>query len=221
MFHGRLDGRSVLITGATVGLGRDLAAAFTDSGAIVAAVDGGYDTREAADAAFAPHGSVDAVVHAHVDPRALVAQSLADTTEQAWDERSEGVLRDALFTLQAAHRAFGDRGGRIVVVTPTIAVTGSDALVPYVTAVEGMRALAKSAARQWGRHGITVNCVAPPMDLVAPGTPTPHAFVTEPALGHGAGIDDVAAAIALFVGADALGITGATVVVDGGTVMVP
>jgi 3-oxoacyl-[acyl-carrier protein] reductase len=216
-----LDGRVMLVTGGTEGLGRDLAAALADSGATVVAVQGGYDTREAAEAAFASHRAIDAVVHARFDRRALSAQSLADTAEDSWDERSESVLRDALFTLQAAHGAFAGRGGRIVVLAPTIAMTGSDALVPFATAVEGMRALAKSAARQWGRQGITVNCVALPMELVAPGTPTPNAFVTEPALGHLAGVGDVAAAIGLFVGTDALGITGATVVVDGGTVMVP
>jgi 3-oxoacyl-[acyl-carrier protein] reductase len=106
-----------------------------------------------------------------------------------------------------------DRGGRLVLVTPTVGLTGAPELVPYATAVEGMRALAKSAARQWGGHGIAVNCVAPPIELVAGAASQPP--VGGWALGH------IAPVVALLAGEAAHSVTGTTITVDGGVVMAP
>ena len=95
--------------------------------------------------------------------------------------------------------------------------------MPYATAVEGIRALAKSAARQWGEAGVRVNCVAPPVEVVAPelGVTGP-AMVGELSLGRGPGVRaDVAPVVALLTSDAAHFVTGATVVVDGGVLMVP
>jgi 3-oxoacyl-[acyl-carrier protein] reductase len=103
-------------------------------------------------------------------------------------------------------------------VTPTAGLTGQAGLVPYVTAVEGIRAMAKSAARQWGRDRITVNCVAPPIELMVEGHDAPAGGP----LGRAPSArQDVAAAIALLAGDQAAFVTGATIVVDGGIVMAP
>jgi NAD(P)-dependent dehydrogenase (short-subunit alcohol dehydrogenase family) len=76
-----------------------------------------------------------------------------------------------------------------------------------------MRSLAKVAARQWGSAGITVNCVAVAVDPSERG-PLP------PALGRSVDIRrDVAAAVAMLAGAGARAITGVTIPVDGGVVM--
>ena len=45
-------------------------------------------------------------------------------------------------------------------------MSGAEELVPYTTTVEGQRLLAKSAARQWGPDGITINCLAPAPELL-------------------------------------------------------
>ena len=86
------------------------------------------------------------------------------------------------------------------------------------TAAEGMRSLAKSAARQWGERGITVNCVAPPLGLLGADTP---AAVDRPALGRAPTVEDLAHAIAVLASDAARSITGATIPVDGGVVMLP
>ncbi len=226
---GVLDGRVALVTGGRTAFGRELCRGLTDAGAQVVGIDGGFSSRADAEQALAAHPHLDAVVHARVGDGALVATTLVDTDDTTWDARCEALLRDALFTFQAAFTALSaGGGGRIVLIAPTVAMSGAAELVPYVTAVEGMRSLAKGAARQWGEHGITVNCVSPPLDLLAPGfdRPTvlggPIAFVAEPAIGHLPDIhDDVAAVVALLVSSAAPAVTGATVVVDGGTVMVP
>ncbi len=77
--------------------------------------------------------------------------------------------------------------------------------------------MAKSAARQWGGLGITVNTVLVPLELLAPGTASLTSFLPPPALGGLPDIADVASAVTAFPG----GTTGATLVVDGGSVMAP
>jgi len=234
------------VTGGGTGLGRALALGLSDQGAAVAVVGPSGEeaavagellsagraatsvtaelaTRDQARAAFAAAdalGPTDLVVHALVDPAALRSTPLADIDAATWDRRGEAPLRVALACAQAAFDRLRDQGGRLVFVTPTVALTGAAGLVPYVAALEGIRALAKSAARQWGGHDITVNCVAPPVGLVAPGVADPG--VEDPALGRPPdGRADIAPVVALLAAGAAHFVTGATVAVDGGVVMAP
>jgi 3-oxoacyl-[acyl-carrier protein] reductase len=222
-YHARvLEGRAMLVTNATTVLGGAIVDALADTDARIAALDGGFTDRRAAETAFAVLSDVDAVVHVCVDDRAVVEQPLVDTELDEWDARGEALLREAIFTFQAAYSAFTGGPGRIVVVAPTVGFTGAGGLVPYTTAVEGVRALAKSAARQWGPQGITVNTVLVPPDLVAPVLVATTTFNAPPVIGRLPSVgDDVVEAICLFAGATATGVTGSTIIVDGGSVMAP
>ncbi len=216
------DGVAMLVTNATTLLGGSIVDALADAGAQVAAVEGGYTDRQSAHAAFAALSHVDAVVHVCVDEGALVAQPLVEIAPADWDRRAEALLREAIFTFQAAYDLFTGGPGRIVVIAPTAGFTGAGGLVPYTTAVEGVRAMAKSAARQWGAQGITVNTVMVPPDLVAAVLVANTAFNAPPVVGRLPDVRaDVVEAIGLFAGSPATAITGATVIVDGGSVMAP
>ena len=216
------DGLVVLVTNATTVLGGGIVAALTEAGARVTALDGGFVDRRSAETAFAAVTDLDAVVHVCVDERALVAQPLIDTEPDDWELRCEAPIREAIFTFQAAFSAFTGGPGRIVLVAPTVGFTGVADLVPYATAIEGVRAMAKSAARQWGPLGITVNTVLVPPDLVAPVLVTHTTFNAPPVIGRLPDVrTDVLEAIGLFARASVSGITGSTVIVDGGSVMAP
>jgi NAD(P)-dependent dehydrogenase (short-subunit alcohol dehydrogenase family) len=213
-----LDGRVVVITGDRFGLAARLGAL----GADVTAVPGPFPSRAAVAATFnevaSAHGPIDVVVHAHIPATALRAESLAEMIEGDWEARGEELLRAALFVVQAAFAQLRERGGRIVLLTPTAGLEGAAGFTPIATATEGMRSLAKSAARQWGARGVTVNCLAPPLSLFGADVADP---VNPPALGRGPTGEDLARAIALLAGDDALAITGATIPIDGGVVMLP
>jgi NAD(P)-dependent dehydrogenase (short-subunit alcohol dehydrogenase family) len=235
----------VLVVGGGTGLGAQLALGLADHGArvavvapavdatvqaelaagghpapITAAIDGERTARAAFERAGAGLGQIDAVVDALIDPAALEAAPVSEVSEADWDRRCEAELRTALVCAQAAFSVLRFRGGRLVLLTPTIGITGAAGLVPYASVVEGRRALAKSAARQWGGHGITVNCVAPPVSLVREGALDPA--VEAPALGRApTGREDVAPVVAMLLADPAHFVTGATVAVDGGVVMAP
>jgi 3-oxoacyl-[acyl-carrier protein] reductase len=203
-----------IVAGGDTAFGAELAAGLEDAGAAVAVTTSRFASGREAGMAFAPFAPFRVLVHVPTDAAAAERAPLAAIDEVAWEERGEAVLRSALWSCQGAHSLMaGNGGGRIVIVTPTIGLVGCADRVPLATAAEGMRTLAKVAARQWGAAGITVNCVAVSVDPVA-GGPLP------PALGRTADVrHDVAAAVALLAGESAHAITGVTIPVDGGVVM--
>jgi 3-oxoacyl-[acyl-carrier protein] reductase len=166
-----------------------------------------------------PTGPLDALVHV-ADAGPLADVPFAETNEDAWDRGAEAPIREALLAFQAAYRGFDGRGGSIVAVLPTIAVTGAAGLVPFASACEGIRQLAKSAARAWGGEGVRVNCVTLPIDNWGfDGRPVPNRY--GPSLPGRNGDADVAGAVALLLDPRGAGVTGATVGVDRGTVLAP
>jgi 3-oxoacyl-[acyl-carrier protein] reductase len=220
---GVLDGRAAFVTHASTSLGRSLATALAELGATVSTSAERFGERASAEAAFTAAPAIDVVVHVCVDDDALVPQPLADTDPHEWDARGEALLRDAIFTFQAAHSRFSPTGtGRVVLLAPTSGFTGAGGFVPASTAIEGARALAKSAARQWGRQAITVNTILVPPALVTPELVAATTFEAPPAVGQLPDVrDDVAATIAHFAAPTSGGISGSTLIVDGGSVMAP
>ncbi len=149
----------------------------------------------------------------------LVRTPVVELDEVDWELRGEALLRAALHDCRRAYAALRGRGGRIVLVTPTIAIVGADGFAPAAMAFEGMRTLAKTAARQWGHLGITANCVAPSLDAFGIAHDVDGPVV--PALGRVPTMTDVARVVASLLGDAGAAVTGTTVIVDGGVVMAP
>lgn len=85
------------------------------------------------------------------DLGATVDRSLVDTPEAEW-AAAEDAIWQAFEAFQAAYQDLLAAGGAIVAVVPSIAVTGAAGFVPAAAAGEGIRQLAKSAARAWGHR---------------------------------------------------------------------
>jgi 3-oxoacyl-[acyl-carrier protein] reductase len=245
-----LAGRVAVVTGAEQSLGRGLALAIASEGAAVAlagdsaalapltaeleargqraiAVDAALADRGLVEDAFGTAadelgGPVGVVVHAAMDPAAYERLRFEDVDDDRWQTVWEGTMRAALAVLQAAYGQMQGRGGRIVFVTPTVSMSGAAGLVPYATALEGQRVLAKSAARQWGAQGITVNCLAPAPEQVPIGVGSLEVSLAPPALGGPGDVEaDLGPVVVFLASAAAHFVTGATVTADGGVWMAP
>lgn len=221
------QGRVVLITGAAQPLGSGLARALTAAGAIVGVIEGDCTTRSdaqlAVDDAVAAVGRPHALVLAAVEPKALEPRPMVDTDDAAWTAIWEGAMRTSLWLCQAVHPHLAGNDGRVVFVTPTLSMSGAAGLAPWATAIEGQRLLAKSAARQWGADGITVNCVAPSATLCGlDPSAVGDMALSAPALGGtGDAEADLGPIVAFLCGPDSHFLTGATLSADGGVWMAP
>jgi 3-oxoacyl-[acyl-carrier protein] reductase len=170
---------------------------------------------------------LDIVVHALFEPDWILPAAIADTDEAAWRSRCEGQIRSAMLVGQAAFAQLREKGGRLIYVIPTEALTGAELGASYAAGAEGIRGLAKSAARQWGSRGILVNIVAVPAVVLAMGassqsrvTASARRSAWAPALGRMPNARKEVGAVIAFLASDLAGfLTGNTIVVDGGTLM--
>ena len=245
-----LDGRVALCTGAETELGRGLALALGGAGAAVAlagdatalsavvadleardtravAIETDFTAPGSVTDAFATAddelgGTVDVVLHSYMPTAAYDTVPLHEVDDDRWHAVWEEAMQASLFVMQAAYPRLRGRGGRIIVVTPTVSMSGAGGLVPYTTAVEGMRLLGKSAARQWGPDGITVNCLAPAPEHAPIGVDSISVSLAPPALGGPGDAETDLGPTAVFLAGDAgRFVTGLTLSVDGGVWMAP
>src|ERR1700745_96523 len=79
-----------------------------------------------------------------------------------WNLILDTNLRGSFFMAQAvARRMVNDKYGRIINIGSVTSVAGYAGLGPYGASRGGIRQLTMSLADDWGKHGITVNCLAP------------------------------------------------------------
>jgi 3-oxoacyl-[acyl-carrier protein] reductase len=204
----------VVGTEPTLGL---LATGLRSTGLAVATTSESSKFDIALDRAVAALGRVDTAVWAWT-PAGLVEPSRLEAVDAStWRALVGGSLRAYVEFLQAVERRLRDRGGRVVILVPTIALGGAAGMVAWATVADGQRALAKSAARVWGTRGITVNCVAVPTSLLANGIEDldrpnlQQSALVDPDLEH-----DVAGVVASLSSDGMSAVTGATLGVDGG-----
>lgn len=245
----QLVGKVAAVTGADLAIGRGLALALGTAGASIGllgdaralagvvadlealdvratAVALDASTRETVEDAVGvvadELGAVDIVVHAATPPESFEAIDFVDVDDARWEAVWEVTMRTTLFVLQAGFGQMRGRGGRIIVVIPTIAMSGAERLAPYASAAEGQRLLVKAAARQWGTEGITVNCLAVAPEQLPIDVATTAVALAAPALGGPGDVEHDLGPIAVFLAGDAgHHLTGATLCADGGIWMAP
>jgi NAD(P)-dependent dehydrogenase (short-subunit alcohol dehydrogenase family) len=91
-----------------------------------------------------------------------VRKPALDVTWDDWNLILDTNLRGSFFVAQAVARHMIRRGyGRIVNIGSVTSVSGYAGLAPYGASRGGIKQLTMSLADDWGKHGITVNCLAP------------------------------------------------------------
>ena len=182
-----LTGRVAIVTGTSRGLGQYFARALAKAGAdlvltsrkrddLVAfakeieslgqrAVSLALDVRNqqsieqfGADAEAA-YGRIDILVN---NAGCNVRKPALEVTWDDWNLILDTNLRGSFFVAQAIARRMIPRGyGRIINIGSVTSVAGYAGLGPYGASRGGIRQLTMSLADDWGKHGITVNCLAP------------------------------------------------------------
>jgi len=91
-----------------------------------------------------------------------VRKPALDVTWDDWNLVLETNLRGTFFVAQAVARRMIAKGyGRIVNIGSVTSVFGYAGLAPYGASRGGVRQLTMSLADDWGKFGVTVNCLAP------------------------------------------------------------
>jgi len=220
--------RGLAARGARVALLTDDVAAPRDEG--IERIECAFDSRAALEQAFANAaariGAPDQVVVSVLPLAALQEHEVQAMSPEQWQWACRVPMKALLYVLQAAFTQMGERGGSVVALGPSLSLAGAPRLAALSAALEGQRGLMKSAARQWGKRGLTVNWVAAAPRAMSPRFETlplpvkPDAVMV--ALGRGPALDDGLAGVIDFLGSPAgRAITGATVMADGGEWMVP
>ena len=182
-----LSGQVAIVTGASRGLGQHMARALARAGAdlVVTSRDPNHlsdfereikatgrrvlslelDVRNlksiqrmVADAeAF--YGRLDILVN---NAGCNVRKPALDVTWDDWNLVLDTNLRGSFFVAQeVARRMVPRQYGRIINIGSVTSVAGYAGLGPYGASRGGIRQLTMSLADDWGKHGITVNCLAP------------------------------------------------------------
>jgi NAD(P)-dependent dehydrogenase (short-subunit alcohol dehydrogenase family) len=183
-----LDGRVVLVTGASKGVGRGIALYLAARGAklvltarkteglqaLAAEVEacGATCMTEALnvadrDGAFElvartvdRFGRIDGLVANAQTFRPVM--SLQDVTDRDLNTVFDTGPKGTLWGMQAVFPHMRAQGwGRIVTMGSNAALTGASGYGPYSASKEAIRSLTRTAAREWGQYGIVVNCVCP------------------------------------------------------------
>ena len=242
-----LTGKTALVTGATGGIGKDIARALHDSGATVAlsgtkrealeALAGQIgprthvlpcnlgdkdETEKLIPAAEAAMGGLDILVNNAGVTRDMLFMRLKD---EDWDTVLNINLTAAFRLSRAALRGMmKKRFGRIIGITSVVGVTGNPGQGNYAAAKAGMIGMSKSLAGEVAARGITVNCVAPgfiesPMTDELTDAQKERILSAVPAGRLGTG-GDVAAAVVYLASVEAGYVTGQTLHVNGGMAMI-
>lgn len=241
-----LTGKTALVTGASGGIGGDIARALHGAGAVVTL----SGTREAPLAALAAElgervhvvtcNLSDAVSVEALPKAAVAAMGSVDILVN-----NAGITRDNLFmrmsdeewasvlevNLTSTFRLcrgvlrgmMKARWGRIVNISSVVGATGNPGQANYAASKAGMVGMSKSLAYEVASRGITVNCVAPGFITTAMtdklNEDQKGKILTQVPAGRMGEASEIAAACLYLASKEAGYVTGATLHVNGGMAM--
>lgn len=253
-----LEGSRVIVTGASGGIGAATVRVLVCEGARVAALD--VDDSRGKDAvASAPEGTGGTATYYHCDlsnraevdrvfDEAVAALGGLDALaslgaihkEHPAEEPDDAVLNKVIgvnlfgtiYSNQAAFRHLKQAGGAILNTSSLAGVVGEPIAAYYSASKGGVAAWTRTAAKEWGRYDIRVNCIAPTADspmyqkFLADKSAEERAawlesFKAMTPLGRVGDPDtDVAPAIAWLISDYAKFITAQTIAIDGGLITI-
>jgi NAD(P)-dependent dehydrogenase (short-subunit alcohol dehydrogenase family) len=182
-----LTGKTAIVTGTSRGLGQEFARALAKAGADLILTGRNRASLYAFESEIQALGrstvaleldvryqhSIEAMVadaesaFGHLDilvnnAGVNIRKPALEVTWEDWNIILDTNLRGSFFVAQAvARRMINAKYGRIINIGSVTSVAGYAGLAPYGASRGGIRQLTMSLADDWGKHGITVNCLAP------------------------------------------------------------
>lgn len=239
------DNKTVLVTGASRGIGKAIAELFASCGAFVIGTAtsssgadniSGYlgdkgtglvlnqsdnDSIKAFTEALAEQPNIEILVNNAGITRDNLMMRMKD---EEWDDviatNLTGVFKVTRLCLRNMMKA---RYGRIINITSVVGLSGNPGQVNYSAAKAGLIGFTKSLAREVGSRGITVNAVAPGFIETDMTGELPEevkqTLLKQIVLGRLGSATEIASAVAFLAADDAAYITGQTLSVNGGMYM--
>lgn len=243
-----LTGKVAIVTGTSRGLGQYMGRALARAGCDLVITSRQPDRLEAFQEEITgmgrralqlaldvrDHDSIQAMVsqavghYGHIDilvnnAGCNVRKPSVDVTWDDWNLILDTNLRGTFFTAQAAAKhMIARQSGRIINIGSVTSVFGYAGLAPYCASRGGTRQLTMSLADDWGRYGITVNCLAPGWFKTAQNSVLYEnrewlAYLTDRIPMKRPGCpNDLDGAVVFLASDESAYITGQTLLVDGG-----
>jgi NAD(P)-dependent dehydrogenase (short-subunit alcohol dehydrogenase family) len=247
-----LTGRTAIVTGASRGMGVDIAVGLAEAGADVVVcsrkrddcaetvtriesegrrgwsfgVDLGNaeDIERFASEALAVAPRIDILVN---NAATIWGDATLDYPIKGWDRVFDLNIRGLWLLTQAVARGMRDHGGSIVNISSIsaerAATDATEPMVAYNASKGAVNALTRDLAVKLAQHRIRVNAISPGpfltdnMKHIVADEDRHRAFLENIPLGHAGGPDDLKGAVVFLASAAAGFITGANLVVDGGS----
>jgi len=233
----KLEGRVALVTGGAQGIGAAIAGGLAAEGATVAIADlnppeGGIradvanedDVRRMIDETLQRHGRLDILINNAGLYASLAMRPFTEIPLEEWRQVMDVNVASMFLTCRAAVPVMREQGGgKIVNISSGTPFRGVPFLLHYVTSKGAIVALTRALAKELGKDGVLVNCVAPGFTMSAGVEAHPEvveklrdASVAARTIQRDQVPEDVVGAVVFLCTPAADFITGQTMVIDGG-----
>jgi NAD(P)-dependent dehydrogenase (short-subunit alcohol dehydrogenase family) len=243
---GKLDGKVAVVTGAAQGIGRAIADGLAAEGARIVVVDlqraeeaaGAYpdgvgltadvaseaDVERVVSEARERCGSIDVLVNNAGLYASLAMRPFTEIPLEEWRQVMDVNVASMFLTCRAVVPVMREQGGgKIVNISSGTPFRGVPFLLHYVTSKGAIVALTRALAKELGRDGIHVNCVAPGFTMSEGVQAHPEVVdalrdvsVAARTIQRDQVPEDVAGAVVFLCTPEADFVTGQTMVIDGG-----